>query len=40
MDLIRSERRRRELEEAARRYAASEASPEAMAKDYLAALDL
>ncbi len=40
MDLIRSERRRRDLSEAARRYAASEASPEAMAKDYLAALDL
>ena len=38
MDLIRVERRRRELGEAARRYAASEASPEVMAKDYLAAL--
>jgi glycosyltransferase involved in cell wall biosynthesis len=40
MDLIRNEKRRRELSEAARRYAASEASPEAMAKDYLAAIDL
>jgi glycosyltransferase involved in cell wall biosynthesis len=39
MDLIRVERRRRELGEAARRYAASEASPEVMAKDYLAALE-
>jgi glycosyltransferase involved in cell wall biosynthesis len=38
MDLIRVERRRRELGEAARRYAQSEASPEVMAKDYLAAL--
>jgi glycosyltransferase involved in cell wall biosynthesis len=38
MDLIRVERRRRELGEAARRYAESEASPEVMAKDYLAAL--
>jgi glycosyltransferase involved in cell wall biosynthesis len=40
MDLIRNERRRRELSEAARRYAASEASPEAMARDYLAAINL
>jgi glycosyltransferase involved in cell wall biosynthesis len=39
MDLIRVERRRRELGEAARKYAASEASPEVMAKDYLAALE-
>jgi len=39
MDLIRAERRRRELGEAARRYAESEASPEVMAKDYLAALE-
>jgi len=39
MDLIRCERRRRELGEAARRYAESEASPEAMAKDYLAVLE-
>jgi len=39
MDLIRVERRRRELGEAARKYAESEASPEAMAKDYLAVLD-
>ncbi len=38
MDLIRSERRRRELGEAARKYAESEASPEAMAEDYLAVL--
>jgi glycosyltransferase involved in cell wall biosynthesis len=38
MDLIRAERRRRELGEAARRYAEKEASPEAMAKDYLAVL--
>jgi len=38
MDLIRVERRRRELGEAARKYAESEASPEAMAKDYLAVL--
>jgi glycosyltransferase involved in cell wall biosynthesis len=36
MDLIRCERRRRELSEAARRYAETEASPEAMADDYLA----
>ncbi|HEY7818843.1 MAG TPA: glycosyltransferase, partial [Vicinamibacteria bacterium] len=36
MDLIRCERRRRELGEAARRYAETEASPEAMAADYLA----
>jgi glycosyltransferase involved in cell wall biosynthesis len=40
MDLIRDERRRRSLSEAARRYAATEASPEAMAKDYMAAIDL
>ncbi len=40
MDLVRNERRRLELSEAARRYAASEASPEAMAKDYLTAIDL
>jgi glycosyltransferase involved in cell wall biosynthesis len=39
MDLIRVERRRRELGEAARRYAASEASPEVMAKDYLTAFE-
>ena len=39
MDLIRVERRRRELGEAARRYAKSEASPEIMAKDYLAVLE-
>jgi len=39
MDLIRVERRRRELGEAARRYAASEASPEVMAKDYLTAIE-
>jgi len=39
MDLIRVERRRRELGEAARRYAEREASPEVMAKDYLAALE-
>jgi glycosyltransferase involved in cell wall biosynthesis len=38
MDLIRAERRRRELGEAARRYAESEASPGVMAKDYLAVL--
>jgi glycosyltransferase involved in cell wall biosynthesis len=38
MDLIRSERRRRELGEAARRYAETEASPEGMAKDYLDAI--
>jgi glycosyltransferase involved in cell wall biosynthesis len=39
MDLIRSERRRRELGEAAREYAEREASPEAMAADYLALLE-
>lgn len=38
MDLIRSERRRRALAEAARAYAETETSPEVMAKDYLAAL--
>lgn len=39
MDLIRGERRRRELSEAARRYAEKEASPEVMAKDYLDAFE-
>ncbi len=39
MDLIHSERRRRGLGEAARRYAETEASPAGMAKDYLGALD-
>jgi glycosyltransferase involved in cell wall biosynthesis len=39
MDLIRGERRRRELGEAARKYAESEASPQAMARDYLAVLE-
>jgi hypothetical protein len=39
MDLIRGERRRRELSEAARRYAETEAGPEVMAKDYLDAFD-
>jgi glycosyltransferase involved in cell wall biosynthesis len=38
MDLIRAPRRRRELGNAARGFAETEASPEAMAKDYLAAL--
>jgi glycosyltransferase involved in cell wall biosynthesis len=40
MDLIRSERRRAELGDAARRFAAKEASLEAMASDYLEALGL
>ena len=39
-DLIENERRRRELGESARRYAESEASPEAMAKDYLEAIEI
>ena len=39
-DLIKDERRRRELGESARRYAESEASPEAMAKDYLEAIEI
>ena len=38
MDLLRVERRRRDLGEAARRYAESEASPEVMAEDYLTAI--
>jgi glycosyltransferase involved in cell wall biosynthesis len=39
VDLIRSEKRRRELGERARRYAEREASPEAMVADYIAVLE-